>query len=45
VLRADLFVTYFTNASPRAACVAPCAIAGHEESNPPSGSVSTWPSR
>ena len=36
--------TYFTNASPRARRVAPCAIAGHEESNPPSGSVSTWPS-
>src|ERR1051325_1371047 len=37
--------TYLKNASPRARRVGPCAIALGDESNPPSGRTSTWPSR
>src|SRR6202035_3350804 len=36
---------YSTSASPLARRVAPCAMAEHDESNPPSGSTSTCPNR
>src|SRR4051812_29834960 len=37
--------TNLTKASPLARRVGPCAMAPHDESKPPSGSVSTWPRR
>ena len=44
-LAPSVSVTYLKNASPRARRVGPCAIAVGDESKPPSGSTSTWPSR
>src|SRR4029453_12120036 len=44
-LAPSVSLTNLGNASPRARLVGPCAIAPHDESNPPSGRVSTCPSK